>query len=177
MKSTRLCALAEILFSNESSWTPKTQPTESRAAVWLIFGVQLGLRQTLSLIKIKKIRRGKMPPATLLLSSKLLLSSNLADGTFPLLIVMVLISVCVYLRPSWTPKTQPNGSSAVVWLRFWCSTRLLISTAEKRVKVSTAREIKFSSMSLVEHQKLSPTTGNLPIGRVFGIQLGLQQIL
>ena len=30
---------------------------------------------------------------------------------------------CVCRRPSWTPKTQPNGSSAVVWLSFWCSTR------------------------------------------------------
>ena len=35
----------------------------------------------------------------------------------------VLISYCVCRRPSWTPKTQPNGSSAVVWLSFWCSTR------------------------------------------------------
>ena len=35
----------------------------------------------------------------------------------------VLISCCVCRRPSWTPKTQPNGSSAVVWLSFWFSTR------------------------------------------------------
>ena len=28
---------------------------------------------------------------------------------------------------SWTPKTQPKDSSAVVWLSFWCSTRLLMS--------------------------------------------------
>ena len=35
----------------------------------------------------------------------------------------VLISYCVCRRPSWTPKTQPNDSSAVVWLSFWCSTR------------------------------------------------------
>ena len=32
-------------------------------------------------------------------------------------------SACVCRRPSWTPKTQPNDSSAVVWLSFWCSTR------------------------------------------------------
>ena len=35
----------------------------------------------------------------------------------------VLISDCVCRRPSWKPKTQPNGSSAVVWLSFWFSTR------------------------------------------------------
>ena len=43
-----------------------------------------------------------------------------------LLIVLVLISACVCRRPSWTPKTQPGGSSAATWLSFWCSTRLLI---------------------------------------------------
>ena len=40
------------------------------------------------MIKMKTIRRGKVPPAILLLSSKLLLSSNEAGGTFPLLIVL-----------------------------------------------------------------------------------------
>ena len=35
----------------------------------------------------------------------------------------VLSSYCVCRRPSWKPKTQPNGSSAVVWLSFWFSTR------------------------------------------------------
>ena len=30
----------------------------------------------------------------------------------------VLISYCVCRRPSWKPKTQPNDSSAVVWLSF-----------------------------------------------------------
>ena len=33
------------------------------------FGVQLGLRQTQALIKTETIRRGKVPPASLLLSS------------------------------------------------------------------------------------------------------------
>ena len=32
--------------SSKSSWTPKTQPNDSRAAVGWVFGVQLGLRQT-----------------------------------------------------------------------------------------------------------------------------------
>ena len=36
-------------------------------------------------------------------------------------------SACVCRRPSCTPQTQPGGSSAVTWLSFWCSTRLLMS--------------------------------------------------
>ena len=97
------------------------QTTAWQPSGW-VFGVQVGLQQTQALIKTKTIRRGKVPPASLLLRSNLLLSSNVAGGTFPL-IVLVLISACVCLRPSWTPKTQPNDSSAVVWLSFWCSTR------------------------------------------------------
>ena len=92
-----------------------------------VFGVQLGLRQTQAMIKMKTIRREKVPPAVLLLSSKLLLGGNKAGGTFPLLIVLAIISACVCRRPSWKPKTQPGGSSAVTWLSFWCSTRLLMS--------------------------------------------------
>ena len=37
---------------------------------------------------------------------------------------LVLISACICRMPSWTPKIQPSDSSAVVWLSFWCSTRL-----------------------------------------------------
>ena len=91
-----------------------------------VFGVQLGFRQTQALIKKITIRRGKVPLAILVFSCKLLLKSNIAGGTF-LLIVLALISACVCRRPSWTPKTQPGGSSAVTWLSFWCSTRLLMS--------------------------------------------------
>ena len=41
---------------------------------------------------------------------------------------LVLISACVCRRPSWTPKTKPNGHFSMAgWFRFWCSTRLLIS--------------------------------------------------
>ena len=75
-----------------------------------VFGVQLGLRQTQAMIKMKTIRRGKVPPAILLLSSKLLLSCYIAVGNFPLAIVLILISACVCRRPSWTLKTQPGGS-------------------------------------------------------------------
>ena len=92
-----------------------------------VFGVQLGLRRGQSPIKTKTIRRRKVPPVILLFSRKLLLRGNIAGGTFLLLIVLVLISICVCRRPSWTPKTQPGGSSAATWLSFWCSTRLLIS--------------------------------------------------
>ena len=47
-------------------------------------------------------------------------------------------SACVCQR-SWTQKTQPNGSSSVVWLRFWRSTRSLeksvSANAETRVEL------------------------------------------
>ena len=92
-----------------------------------VFGVQLGLQQTLALIKTKTISTRKVSPANFFSSCNLLLNSNIAGGSFPLLIVLILISSCVCRRPSWTPKTQPNDSSAVVWLSFWCSTRLLMS--------------------------------------------------
>ena len=69
------------------------------SARWQL-GVQLGLRQTQALIKTKTIRRGKLPPAILQLSSNLLLNSNIAGGNFPLLIVRVLISACGCRRPS-----------------------------------------------------------------------------
>ena len=86
--------------------------------------IEFGLRQPQALINTLTMRRGKLPPAILLFSSKLLLGCNIAGGNFPLLIVLVLISACVCRRPSWTPKTQPGGSSAATWLSFWCSTRL-----------------------------------------------------
>ena len=40
------------------------------------------------MVKMKTIRKGKVPPAILLLSIKLLLRSNIAVGSFPLLIVL-----------------------------------------------------------------------------------------
>ena len=112
--------------SNRVEHQKLNQTTAELSFGW-VFGVQLGLRQTQELIKMRTIRRGKVPPAILLFSCKLLLKSNKAVGTFLFLIVLVLISICVCRRPSWTPKTQPGGSSAATWLSFWCSTRLLIS--------------------------------------------------
>ena len=101
----------------------KLNQTTAELSFGWVFGIQLGLRQTQALIKTTTIGRRRVPGATLLLISNLLLSSNVAGGTLLLPIVLVLISACVCRRPSWTPKTQPNDSSAVVWLSFWCSTR------------------------------------------------------
>ena len=112
--------------SNRVEHQKLNQTTAELSFGW-VFGVQLGLRQTQALIKTKTIRRRNVPPAKLLLSSKLLLRSHVAGGILPLLIVLVLISACVCRRPTWTPKTQPGGSSAATWLSFWCSTRLLMS--------------------------------------------------
>ena len=42
----------------------------------------------------------------------------------------VFINYCVCRRPSWKPRTQPNGSSAVVWLSFWFSTRFTRKTLD-----------------------------------------------
>ena len=112
--------------SNRVEHQKLNQTTAELSFGW-VFGVQLGLRQTQALIKTKTIRRRKVPPAILLFSSNLQLNSNIAGGTFPLLIVFVLISACVCRRPTWTPKTQPDGCHAVVWLSFWCSSRLHMS--------------------------------------------------
>ena len=49
-----------------------------------------------------------------------------------LLMIMcsVLISYCVCRRPNWKPKTQPQGSSAVVWLCFWFSNWFIRKTLD-----------------------------------------------
>ena len=118
--------------SNRVEHQKLNQVTAELPPGW-VFGVQLGLRQTQALIKAKTIRRRKVPPAILLFISNLQLNTNIATGTFPLLIVFVLISACVCRRPSWAPKTQPGGSSAVTWLSFWRSTRLLMSVNKCKI--------------------------------------------
>ena len=53
-----------------------------------------------------------------------------ASLTFLLFFIFLLVSIsaCVCRRPSWTPKTKPNGHFSMAgWFRFWCSTRLLMS--------------------------------------------------
>ena len=84
-----------------------TQETQSLLPPGWGFGFQLGLRQTDERIKTKKIRRGKVPPAILLLCRKhyyfvlkLQHSSNITDGTFPLLVFLVLTSAYVCRRQS-----------------------------------------------------------------------------
>ena len=94
MKSLRSSALAKTLFSSESSWTPKTQPLVKI----LVFNSTFGRHSHW-------------------------LRPREEEDCHLLQYWLVVISACVCRRPSWTPKTQPNGSSVVVWLRFWCSTR------------------------------------------------------
>ena len=50
------------------------------------------------------------------------------DNRQLMIMCSVLISYCFCRRPSWKPKTQPNGSSVVVWLRF--STRFTRKTLD-----------------------------------------------
>ena len=117
-----------------------------------VFGVHLGLRHIHALIETKMIRTRKFPPAILLFSRKLQIKSNIAGGTFLLRIVLVLISICVCRRPSWTPKTQPGGSSAATWLSFWCSTLLLISVNKcmgYRDKTCTVKIAEFFGLEVL----------------------------
>ena len=44
-------------------------------------------------------------------------------------------------NPSWTPKTQPNNSRAVVWLSFWCLTRPSANTAPIKTKTIRRRRV------------------------------------
>ena len=44
------------------------------------------------------------------------------DNDQLMIMCSVLISYCVCRWSGWTQKTQPNDSSAVVWLSFWSST-------------------------------------------------------
>ena len=73
--------------------------------------VQLGLRQPQALINTLTMRRGKLPPAILLFSSKLLLSCNIAGGNFPLLIVLVLISACGCRKICRKKSDPPNAEN------------------------------------------------------------------
>ena len=86
------------------------QPT-AELSFCRVFGVQLGLLQTQALI-----------------------STNQQT------IIQVLNSACVCRTPSWTPKAQPKDSTAVVSLRFWCSTR----NTRKKNSLETRRNLQTS---------------------------------
>ena len=107
-----------------------------------VFGVQLGLRQTQTQINSYEINLIHHHCKSSIIHHGLIFQGdppNIFRGDPPnikpwwmiddlqwwwmRLISYELICVCVCRRPSWTPKTQPNGSFAVVWLSFWCSTR------------------------------------------------------
>ena len=63
-------------------------------------------------------------------------------------------------RPSWTIKTQLNGSSAVVWLSFWSSTPL---TWKKRVHSSYL----YSVCPPKEVPKITPHVGIIVLNGLF----------
>ena len=141
------------------------------------------------MIKMKTIRRGKVPPAILLLSSKLLLSSNEAGGTFPLLIVFVLFSACVCRRPSWTPKTQPGGSCWVfgVQLDYSCHKKRGVDRSVPRWFIITSLWspnenvleihkllVAVSAERQVGHHNLGQTGALRLFGWVIGIQFDSQ---
>ena len=138
-----------------------------------VFGVQLSLQQPQVLNKTETIRRGKLPPAILLFSSKLLLNTNIADGTFLLLNVFVLISACVCRRASWTPKLNQVAALLLpgwvfgVQLDYSCLLKSVSATAGNRVVA------QFFLVNRAEHQKLKQPTREFPFSWAFGVQLGL----
>ena len=118
-------------FSSELSWTPKTHPNDSRATAWpkqqqscylvvfFEFNSAFG-RNRHWLVLIAK------PSFSSWMIGRLFGLGEGGRGDFWVWRGnggMKLTSYCLCRRPSWTPKTQPNDSSAVVWLSFWCSTR------------------------------------------------------
>ena len=114
MKSYMMCLrVGWDTFSSESSWTPKTQPNDNGAAVWLSFWCSTRPDRHWFLLIAKP------------LSSSWTMVKQL----------VVLISACER-RSNWTPKLQPNSSSAVVWLSFWCSTRFIWKKCLSQLGVS-----------------------------------------
>ena len=122
------------LFPSEVSWKPKTQPNDSRDAVWLSFwfstrpsaetvtNLYRADYHQLVIVMLKVSHYDEIPQANAY--GEVIISWKLQHHNHQLMIMCsVLISYCVCRRPSWKPKTQPNGSSAVVWLSFWFSTR------------------------------------------------------
>ena len=72
------------------------------------------------------------------------------DNRQLMIMYSVLISYCVYRRPSWTPKNQPNDSSAIYLVEFlvFNSIHLKInvpSDAENRVRRRLVEILVFNS--------------------------------
>ena len=102
MNSTRFSALTETLFSSDSIWTPKTQPNDlCRFVQFLVFNSAFGRHRHWLVLQI----------------------TSPSSSCWMIVWRLALISACVCRRLSWTPKNLQNGSPAVVWLSFWCSTR------------------------------------------------------
>ena len=110
------------------SWKPKTQPN----------GSSLGLRQTvtnyyrahyhqLTIVMFKFSHYDQLTIGDRQWES--IIMWYLQQNNLKLMIMCsALISDYVCRKPSWKPKTQLNGSSAVVWLSFWFSTRFTKKT-------------------------------------------------
>ena len=101
--NTCVCQRPNLFFY----WTElNTKLTQTATKWWpfgFVFSVQLDLRQTQALL--------------------VLLITSPSSSCWMMVWLLLLISACIFRRPSWTPKIQPNDSSAVVWLSFWCSIR------------------------------------------------------
>ena len=111
----------------------KLHQTEELTFGW-VCGVQLGFRQTQSLINTEQtiinkrslwwIHHIMMSFPLAIAYGGVIISWRLQHENRQLMIMSLLLnSNWVCQRPSWIPKTHPNDSSAVVWLSFWCSTR------------------------------------------------------
>ena len=104
------------------SWTPKTQPSDSSAVVWLSFWCSTQL--LMSLKKCLSYCRKTCTPHPVILLFNHLATICVAGRLFlRLQCSLHQIGHLLTGESSWTPKTQPNDSRAAVWLIFWFSTR------------------------------------------------------
>ena len=71
----------------------------------------------------------------------------------------ILISSWVCWKPSWTPKTQLNDSSAVVWLSFWCSTRFSRKNVTLYFKLLLYTYFSYLTMSVINAERSRSSNG------------------
>ena len=120
--------------SNRVEHQKRNQPAIEKWPFGFAFGVQLGLRQIRALIKTKEnklmqvvqlwYKWGAFTEGPSVNAPHFSHNCTTCNN----LLFLVLISARVCQRPSWTPKTKPNGHFSMAgWFRFWCSTRLLMS--------------------------------------------------